>query len=70
MRTSDFTVVLLFVSISFVTMFHCTLHVQGHKGERGEAIPVGQGVRGAHGDAGLPGLPGELVLSDSFLGIW
>jgi hypothetical protein len=27
-------------------------------------------VRGAHGDAGLPGLPGELVLSDSFLGIW
>jgi hypothetical protein len=42
-------------------MFHCTVHLQGKKGERGDSITPSQGVRGARGDAGLPGLPGELV---------
>ena len=39
-------------------MFHCTVHLQGPKGERGDFI---KGLRGPPGDAGLPGLPGELV---------
>jgi len=42
-------------------MFHCTVHLQGTKGERGDSFSPGLGVRGAPGDAGLPGLPGELV---------
>jgi len=50
---------LLFVFISCVTMFYCTVHLQGPKGERGDTFPPGLGVRGAPGDAGFPGLPGE-----------
>jgi hypothetical protein len=52
---------LLFVFISHVTMFYCTVRLQGPKGERGDTFPPGLGVKGPPGDAGLPGLPGELV---------
>jgi hypothetical protein len=60
-ETSYFIMALLFVFIYFTTMFHCTVHLQGPKGERGDTFPPGLGVRGLPGDAGSPGLPGELV---------
>jgi len=42
-------------------MIHYTVHLQGPKGERGDTFPPGLGVRGAPGDAGILGPPGELV---------
>jgi hypothetical protein len=53
--------VLLFVFISCDTMFYCTVRLQGPKGERGDFFLPDLGVKGAPGDKGSPGLPGELV---------
>lgn len=42
-------------------MFYCTVRLQGPKGERGDSFLPGLGLKGAPGDAGSRGLPGELV---------